>query len=431
MSEVTAQTALTSVVRRRFMLTAWPWRATAHLASTAPIAGTAAILFSCLATPWLYAYTHRDLSPAVIAVLVLVGMVLIGAFGPLIALPLAIVERARLRLVDERPVHTARRPPARNWYREAMTWRALAYALLLVALAPVVLGAVFVLLIQVVAFVLAPFLVASGSGDIALGTVHVTTVASTWPFVAIGLVELALLPYVFTVLAGAHGALTRALLHDDADDRLHAELTEVTASRARLVDVFEAERRRIERDLHDGAQQRLVSLTLQLGLAKLDTPTDSPAAHSIAAAHDQAKQLMDELRQLIHGIYPQVLNDVGLAAAIQELADRIPVPVTVDAVLPARPPDHVEAAAYFVVAEALTNVVKHSGASHATVTVRQHQDQLVVHVTDDGRGGADPERGTGLTGLADRVSAAEGRMFLSSPEGGPTLLRLELPCRSA
>jgi signal transduction histidine kinase len=431
MSDATPQTALSSVTRRGFLLSAWPWRAAAHLATSAPVVGTAAMLFSCLATPWLYVYTHRDASPASIAVLLLLGLVLVATFGPLIALPLAIVERARLRIVDNRPVRSPPKQPFRNWYREESTWRALAYALILVTLGPLLVGALFVLLVQVLAFVFAPLIVASGDSDITLGTTHVSTVAGTWPYLAIGLVELGLLPYLFAVLAGAHGALTRALLHSAADDRLHAELTEVTASRARLVDVFEAERRRIERDLHDGAQQRLVSLTLQLGLAKLDMPANSPAARSVSAAHDQAKLLMGELRNLIHGIYPQVLNDVGLAAAVQELADRIPVPVTVDATLPARPPDHVEAAAYFVIAEALTNVVKHSGATHATVTVREHGDRLVVHVSDDGRGGADPDRGTGLTGLADRVSAAEGRMYLSSPDGGPTLLRLELPCRPA
>jgi signal transduction histidine kinase len=202
----------------------------------------------------------------------------------------------------------------------------------------------------------------------------------------------------------------------------------VSRSRARLADAFEAERRRIERDLHDGAQQRLVSLTLQLGLARLDLPPGSPAAETITAAHEQAKQLMAELRELIHGIQPQVLTDLGLPAALGELADQAPIPVAVDAHLAGRLPSQIENTAYFVVAEALTNIAKHSGATSASVTARQHHGVLTVEISDNGHGGANPRSGTGLTGLADRVAVTGGRMLLSSPAGGPTLLRVELPC---
>jgi signal transduction histidine kinase len=191
---------------------------------------------------------------------------------------------------------------------------------------------------------------------------------------------------------------------------------------------FEAERRRIERDLHDGAQQKLVSLTMQLGLARLDLPPGSPAAETVAAAHDQAKQLMAELRELIHGIQPQVLTDLGLPAGLEELADQSPVPVTVDAHLAGRLPAHVENTAYFAAAEALTNIAKRSGATSAVVTARLHDGVLAVEISDNGHGGADPGRGTGLTGLADRVAVAGGRMLLSSPPGGPTILRVEVPC---
>ncbi|HTW04770.1 MAG TPA: sensor histidine kinase, partial [Streptosporangiaceae bacterium] len=199
-------------------------------------------------------------------------------------------------------------------------------------------------------------------------------------------------------------------------------------SRARLADAFEAERRRIERDLHDGAQHKLVSLTMQLGLAQLDLPPGSPAAESVAAARDQAKQLMTELRELIHGIQPQVLTDLGLPAALGELADQSPIPVTVDAHLDRRLPGHIESNAYFAVAEALTNVSKHSGATSARVIARLHGGLLTIEISDNGHGGADPDRGTGLTGLADRVAVAGGRMLLSSPPGGPTVLRVEVPC---
>jgi signal transduction histidine kinase len=209
---------------------------------------------------------------------------------------------------------------------------------------------------------------------------------------------------------------------------MRAELVEVSRSRARLADAFEAERRRIERDLHDGAQQRLVGLTLQLGLARLDLPPGSPAAEAVAAAHEQAKQFMAELRELIHGIQPQVLTDLGLPAALGELADHSPIPVAVDAHLAGRLPSQIENTAYFAAAEALTNIAKHSGATSASVTARQHDTVLTIEISDNGHGGADPHRGTGLTGLADRAAVTGGRMLLSSPPGGPTLLRVELPC---
>ena len=172
----------------------------------------------------------------------------------------------------------------------------------------------------------------------------------------------------------------------------------MSRSRARLAGAFEAERRRIERDLHDGAQQRLVSLTLQLGLARHDLPPASPAGQTVAAAHEQAKTLMAELRELIHGIQPQILTDLGLAAALGDLADQSPIPVAVDVRLPGRPPSAVENTVYFVAAEALVNVAKHSGASRARVAVDRRGGTLTVEISDNGRGGADPGRGTGLTG---------------------------------
>ena len=282
-----------------------------------------------------------------------------------------------------------------------------------------------------VAFLASPFLVMAqqpGSAPVALGFGHVATVAQALPYLLAGLVLLPAAGYLVTLAAGADAALARALLLAGPGEQLRAELTEVTRSRARLADAFESERRRIERDLHDGAQQKLVSLTMQLGLAQLDLPPGTPAAGAVTAAHQQARQLMAELRELIHGIQPQVLTDLGLPAALGELADSSPVPVTVDAPLPGRLPGRVENTAYFVAAEALTNIAKHSGATTAAVSARRDDNVLAIEITDDGHGGADPARGTGLTGLADRVAVAGGRMLLSSPPGGPTLLRAELPC---
>jgi signal transduction histidine kinase len=166
-------------------------------------------------------------------------------------------------------------------------------------------------------------------------------------------------------------------------------------------------------------------------MARVDLPADSPAADPLTRAHTQAKELMVVLRDLVHGIRPQILADVGLLAALRELAAQSPVPVTV--VGPqtvSRPPELVEATAYYVASEALGNVAKHAGASRAEVRVEWSGDVLTLEVIDDGRGGADPAAGTGLTGLSDRVAAVGGRLLLATPAGGGTLVRVELPCRS-
>ena len=202
---------------------------------------------------------------------------------------------------------------------------------------------------------------------------------------------LPLIPYLVTLVAGADAAVARALLTDGHDEQLRAELTEVSRSRARLADAFEAERRRIERDLRDGAQQRLVSLTLQLGLARLDLHAHSPAAAAVAAAHEQAKQLMAELRELFHGIQPQVLTDLGLPAAIGELADQSPIPVTVATDLAGRLPGQVETTA--------REHARRSGCggrcagSGVLVGVRDVQERAPDQGENDGRPGeGEPER---------------------------------------
>jgi signal transduction histidine kinase len=238
-----------------------------------------------------------------------------------------------------------------------------------------------------------------------------------------GLLLLAVVPYPITAWAGVRAAVTRAVLAPR-----DAELGEVVRSRARLVDAFEAERRRIERDLHDGAQQRLVALTMTLGLARLDLPPGSPAAERVAEAHEQAKQALAELRELIRGVHPHVLTDRGLPAAVRDLANRSPVPVDVDVDVPRRLPAAVEVTAYYVACEALANVAKHSGADRCRVRAALADDVLVLEIGDDGVGGADPSGGTGLTGLADRIAVVNGRLLLSAPPGGPTLVRAEIPC---
>jgi signal transduction histidine kinase len=423
--------------RRRFPISSWPLRSFAYLITSLPVAAPpvlGATLLVALAAPVAYQLSRGDL-PHLFALVGVALAVSLAVLAPLAALPLAALERRRLALVDDRPARSGHRPTPRDliaWlrvrYAEPATWRAVAYALFLATVVPVVYGCLWLLLIVEAACLIGPLVVLDGAEQVQFGPAEVSTLGEAVPLALLALAVLPLLPYALGLTAGAHAAVARALLHDgDA-----TALREVARSRARLVDAFEAERRRIERDLHDGAQHRLTSLTLQLGVAMVDVPANSPAARPLALAHRQAKDLMVELRELIYGIHPQTLTDLGLPAAVRELAARSRTRVQVTSTLPDGPagrlPTRVESAAYFVVSEALGNVTRHSGAGRAEVRLAVQGRLLAVEVRDDGRGGADPGRGTGLTGLADRAAALGGRLLLSSPAGGPTLLRVELPC---
>ena len=220
-----------------------------------------------------------------------------------------------------------------------------------------------------------------------------------------------------------------ALDNERLQAALRARLEDLRASRARLVEAQGEERRRLERDLHDGAQQRLVALALELRLAESRArrdPAGSPEA--LSHARDQLGHAIDELRELAHGIHPAALTARGLGAAVQALAGRTPLPVTVELKLSdARLPETVEVAGYYVAAEALTNVVKYAQADHATVRVARDADHVVLEISDDGIGGADPEQGSGLRGLVDRVEAVDGRLELVSPRGGGTCVRAVFP----
>jgi signal transduction histidine kinase len=243
----------------------------------------------------------------------------------------------------------------------------------------------------------------------------------------VGLVLVLLTPWIVRGLATANRYLVRGMLGTDVIARVQT----LTESRAAAVDLAAEDRRRIERDLHDGVQQRLVSLALDLGRAKEKLDTDPERAKELVdEAHEEAKRAIVEVRHLARGIHPAVLTDRGLDAALSALAARSPVPVDVRVDVAERPPASVEAAAYFVVSEALTNVAKHAKASRASVTVRRSGDRLTVQVQDDGVGGASVNPGSGLAGLRDRVGALDGELHLLSPEGGPTVLMVEIPCAS-
>jgi signal transduction histidine kinase len=229
-------------------------------------------------------------------------------------------------------------------------------------------------------------------------------------------------------LTTADAALTRWLLSPPSD--LAARVAELEISRERVVDAAEEERRRIERDLHDGAQQRLVALAMELGRAKAKFGDDPEGAKDLLdRAHLEAKAALTELRNLVRGVHPPILTERGLDPALSGLAALCPIPVDVHVDVPVRPKPAVEAVAYFMVAEALPHAAKHSRASHVNVVVEGHgfPGTLSVLVSDDGIGGADP-RGAGLSGLADRVSGVDGELSVESPSGGPTMISAVLPC---
>jgi signal transduction histidine kinase len=224
------------------------------------------------------------------------------------------------------------------------------------------------------------------------------------------------------------GAAALALENERLDAELRANLKELRASRARIVESADAARRRIERDLHDGAQQQLVAVALTLGTARTRLERDPAGAAGLldSAAADLDAAIRD-LRELARGIHPAVLSDRGLGPALEALANRIPLPVELTELPEDRLPAPIEAAAYFVVAESITNVARYANATHAEVSVSRNGDHVLVRVTDDGCGGADPGAGSGLRGLADRVAALDGRLEVTSPPGGGTTVRAVIP----
>jgi signal transduction histidine kinase len=230
---------------------------------------------------------------------------------------------------------------------------------------------------------------------------------------------------VQSVCAAASLALENERLHAE----LRARLVELQASRARLVEATDAERRRIERDLHDGTQQRLVSIAMSLGLLETKLPAQATAAQPLVRETRKALALaLEELRELTHGINPPLLTERGLAAALEELCRRAALPSHLDLALDRRLPDQIESAAYFMASEALTNAAKHSHGSEVRVAGSYEGNSLILEVADDGIGGATPAGGSGLRGLADRIEALGGRFTVSSPPGRGTTLRAEIPC---
>ena len=300
------------------------------------------------------------------------------------------------------------------------TWTRIAYHLIAVVTVPVSAAAALAAWAFGASLLAAPFYWADSDPDPATNPYLLA------PF---GLAMLIAAPWATRGLAAADGVLARVLLGPTRSDELERRVSALTASRDSTVDAADAERRRIERDLHDGAQQRITSLAMNLGIARstmVDLP--EPGRRALESAHQEAKLALVDLRDLVRGLHPAVLEDRGLDAALSAVAARSPLPVRVRVDMGDRVGADIEAVAYFVVSEALTNVARHAGAASAAVEVDRRGSTLHVRVGDDGRGGADPEAGTGLRGLADRVRSVDGTFALTSPDGGPTIIEVELPC---
>jgi len=371
-------------------------------------------------------------------VLALVGLPLLGATLRLTSW-FAVAERARAGLMlgvripawpaENRAGYRWGIVPRRRTLTERATWGEIGYALLRLPVSAVAATvSVSVWSAAVVLLTLPLYNKYLPAGGAKIGDVVFTGTATMAASAAIGLILLLIAPQVTRGFGRMDAGLSRRLLGPPSD--LAARVIELEDSRERVMDAAETERRRIERDLHDGAQQRLVALAMDLGRAKARFADDPEAAASLVdQAHAQAKEALTELRNLVRGVHPPVLTERGLDAALSGLAALCPVPVEVHVDVPVRPRAAVEAVAYFMVAEALTNVAKHSRASQAKVVVEGHgfPGTLTVMISDDGIGGAKADS-PGLSGLADRVSGVDGRLSVESPSGGPTIIAAELPC---
>jgi len=346
------------------------------------------------------------------------------------------VERFRLAALTGVEITSAHRRQTGPWHRRvrgwlgsSATWKELGYHLVHLPKAVIfstITVAAWALGLASVALPLYVGRSPAGHASIAWWTIDAG--AEAWLAGAVGVAVLFTAPWLTRGLSRLAIGMADGLLGGGEAAVLRQRVDTLEASRADVVDAAEAERRRIERDLHDGAQQRLVALAMSLGLAREKLDSDPEAARALVdEAHREAKNALVELRDLARGLHPPVLTDRGLAAAVAGLASRSPVPVAVDLRVERRLPPSIEGIAYFVISETLTNVARHSGARRARVLVADTGSTLVVEVSDDGIGGAEAGRGSGLRGLDDRARAVDGSLRVISPIGGPTTVRADLP----
>jgi signal transduction histidine kinase len=345
---------------------------------------------------------------------------------------------SRTGVLVTRPYHPVpERAVAGGWQRfhwtvtDSATWRDLAW-LAPGAIVGFALGTIGVLvpLYGLVGLTLTPIWIWLGTGWYGYGvTWAVDTVPAGLLCLPQGAVFLAAGLWAAPWLRRVDAYFARLFLAPTRNAELRLRVTHLTVTRADTVDAQAAELRRIERDLHDGVQARLASLSMTIGLADALVDRNPAEAHKLLAeARESSGTALVELRHLVRGIHPPVLAERGLGGAVRALALSLPVPITVDIDLPGRPDTPVESAAYFAVAEALTNMIRHSSAHNGSVSMRHTDGALTIVVTDDGTGGAEPAAGTGLRGIERRLAAFDGTIALSSPPGGPTVITMELPC---
>jgi signal transduction histidine kinase len=353
---------------------------------------------------------------------------------------LARFERRLLaRLLDVRiadpyrtPISDTRLGRVRDRLIDPATWKDLAYLLLLMPLGIASFVVVAGLGGTAVVLLTLPAWGWSIPDGVDVGFLHVSTVGEALLVAPLSVPVWLLFLLAVRGLVALHGAVARALLTASDDPALSARVRALQDSRARIIAAADAERRRLERDLHDGAQQRLVALSVQLGLAKRRLAKGEPVDDLIASADAELRAAITELRDLARGIHPAVLTDRGLVPALQDLANRCTVPVELGALPDARLPAPMEAAAYFTVSEALTNVSRYAQASVVRVDVHERAGgELAIEVADDGVGGASENGGSGLRGLADRLGALGGALQIDSPPGAGTRLLATIPLAQA
>ena len=404
------------------------WRATLHALAGLPAAVATGAVLGVVVVIWAAAVLSLIDGPTGGPALA-VSYAVIAVVG-LLPLPwcvqaLGALQRSRFRaalgIQIAAPPRQAARGSWRSWplvrsWRAAATWRQLGYHVLAMFVGTA--GAALVAGCWAAAAVAAAYAVAG----FAITALIVTALVPALLLAA---------PWVARVVARVDETAARRLLGPSRAEMLAERVESLARSRADVVAATDAERRRIERDLHDGAQQRLISLAMNLGMARANL-TDMPesARQAIEQAHDEATQAVAELRELVRGLHPAILNDRGLDAALSGIVARMPLPVRLRVDIARRCSPSIEAIAYFVVSEALTNIAKHADAGQADVTVERVGDRLRVVVADDGRGGATPSTGSGLLGLAQRTAAVDGTLNVHSPPGGPTIITVELPCES-
>jgi signal transduction histidine kinase len=405
----------------RLLLTSWPWRSLAYVAATPVVASL------WLVTCW--------------PLLILAG------------LPLGHVERWRLRWIDRRATPNPHAPGTARGFKsrarlragERSTWTELLHGVLLLPLSLLNLALASVTLLMPVMMVAASaalfvlLVLGVDPGSVTTVTDLPSSAFDDDPaaqvgFAALGVILFAAGMYVVTLAAEGQRYLCRALVSEPSA-QLRPRLDDVRRSRARITSAFDEERRRIERDLHDGAQQRLTSLVMTLGTMKYQLHRGIDISPLVDQASADAQQAVDELRDIVRGIYPSALREHDLAEALDDLAsraERAGLAADIDLAIPPDLPADIEVGLYFAVSELVTNVTKHSGATtltlHAALT---RQETLLVTVEDDGHGGASPGSGTGLVGVIDRIETLGGRVAFSSPVGGPTRMSVEVPCASS